>query len=415
MSRKRIAFIGDLQYATAEEERFDLKTGQIRALSPDLAVIMGDIGGSRQKSVEGFTETREIAEMLGCPYEVILGNHDVEYAPFDPVIFRYEEVFDRVFTGKKRFNAFGFGGALIICVSCERRPPEDFRTHNAVYVSDGQFAAVKAALDANPGVPAVLVTHAPLAGSGFRRCVPLHCAATDGYMDQGFDPLRWRRLLSDCPQIKMSVSAHFHLSHEYDSAVTYRDGVVHVSCGAMTVCARDDIKQTRLMDVDGERAILYTLDHASGGFRKDAEVDLTGAAPPTGRFSFVREGELPLGEDNLLHAWSLPEYGRAYLATEKGLLWEYSRELDEFTGAITLKAGAEEISVYDGRLYFRAFDGSCYSVGLESSGRLDRIDGCVPQEIRPEPELKGRVPETNACRTRRAKDGIYAAIEVNGL
>ncbi|MBQ7161865.1 MAG: metallophosphoesterase [Clostridia bacterium] len=381
----RIAFIGDLQYATAEEERLDLKMAQIREQSPDLAIVMGDIGGSHMKSVGGFQETKKYVDMIGCPYEVILGNHDVEYAPFDPVIFDYETVYHDVFPGKELFSVKERDGVLMICVSCERRPPEDFRTHNAVFVSDRRFEAVRSALKAHPGVPTLLVTHAPLAGSGLRRWMPLHAGATDMYLDMTFKAGRWRELAAEFPQIKMSVSAHLHLSHEYKSAITYRGGLMHLSCGVMTVCARDDIFQTRFADVDADGAVIYTLDHSTGEFRRDAEFPFDGE--PSGNLSSPADGKMQLGDDLPTSVWKYG--GRYYAATEKGLLWEYLPELCEFGGAIMLKGGADEICASEGRLLVRNFAGEVFSFDPESTGRYERIGGCAPPERRGEKAMRG--------------------------
>ena len=408
----RIAFIGDLQYATAEEENLAYKMDQIRALSPDLAIVMGDVGGSHMGSVEGLEETRDHVSRIGCDWAVILGNHDVEYSPSDPDVFDYRAAFCRVFPGKKLFTVIDRGGVLLICVSIERRPAEDFRTHNAVYVSDEQIDKIEEALRAHPGKPTVLVTHAPVAGSGLRRSLPLHCGATDTYLGQGFNAARWRELIAKYPQIRVCVSAHLHMSHEYLSAVTFRHGVTHVSCGAMTVCARDDIYQTRLMDVDPEKAIIYTLNHTSGELRRDAELDLGSRTPPRGNVASPRKNEMLIGRDRPHAVWRLPDHGRYYVATENGLLWEYECALEEFGGAIALDAGADALSVSGGRLYVSRFDGGVFSVDLNSTGRFDRIGGCVPQEKRPESGMAGTMLEKADFSVRGSKEGVYVIFDV---
>jgi len=307
----RIALIGDLQYATAEEERLADKFDAIRALSPDFAVMMGDFGGSHSKSLEGHIETREHMDRLGCGYELILGNHDVEYCAGEPITFDPHGMLWRVF-GKKPFNSFVLGGVLFICVSTDRQPPEGMRTINSVYVTDGHFEWIKSELRAHPGMPTVLITHAPAAGSGLRRWLPLHCSATDGYLDQTFNALRWRDLPREFPQIKLWCSAHFHMCHDYDSAITERDGVVHVSCGAMTVCARDDVFQTRILDITPDmRAVISTYDHTLGKLRRDAETYLTGEPRTTGNFRRIRGREMQLGDDRPTKVWALPPLCRA--------------------------------------------------------------------------------------------------------
>lgn len=405
----RIAFIGDLQYATAQEENLAFKMGQIRDLSPDLAIVMGDIGGSHMGSVQGFDETREYVDMIGCPYEVIMGNHDIEFAPDDPEIFDYKSAFREVFVGKEPFTVIERDGLLIICVSVERRPIENFHTHNAVYVSDETIERVRRVLKDHPDTPTVLVTHAPLAGSGVRRSMPLHAAATDMYLNQTFNAEKWIQLTEEFPQIKISASAHLHMSHEYPKAITYRNGLLHLSCGVMTICARDDIFQTRFMDVDSNGAKIYTLFHDTGEFRFDAEYVF--GKEPTGNYSVPVDGEMQLGDDIPTAVWKLREPDRFYIATAGGFLWEYFPELSEFSGAIAMEGGAEELSFDGERLYFRGRSGGIFSVDLKSDGRFDRIGGCVPQEKVAEREMRGKALDVIPFAVKTAKEGNYVAFD----
>lgn len=87
----RIALIGDLQYWSLEDDKLHYKMSRISDLDPEFAVIMGDLGGSNMRNIDGYKETADLAGCLNCPYHVILGNHDVEYAPgefdrFDPSV-----------------------------------------------------------------------------------------------------------------------------------------------------------------------------------------------------------------------------------------------------------------------------------------------------------------------------------------
>ena len=75
----RIAFIGDFQYWKAEIENLEYKMKQIAEHNPDLAIVMGDFGGSKMRSVEGLKETKHHVDLIGCPWLAIMGNHDVEY------------------------------------------------------------------------------------------------------------------------------------------------------------------------------------------------------------------------------------------------------------------------------------------------------------------------------------------------
>ena len=400
----RIAFIGDLQYATAKEEKLDEKMRAVGALRPDFAVMMGDFGGSHMHSVGGYRETKQYMDMIGCPWGAILGNHDVEYAPFDPDVFDFETVFVREF-GREPYFTFLRDGVLYIAFGSDRRPAEDFRTHNAVFISDGRYDWVRRTLDAHPGVPTVMVTHAPAPGSGLRRVMPLHAAATDTYLDQTFKAERWLALQRDYPQIKMWFSAHLHMSHDYDAAVTHVGGVLHVSCGVMTVCARDDVHHTRILDADGSAATVYTFDHDTGELSVDLTLDLPGGAP-RGRFKVPSGREMLLGDDLPAHVWRCGTLSRHYIATRGGLLWEYLDGICEFGGAIALETPVTRAAYAGGRLFFEGAHG-VFSVDAESSGRYERIGGCTPRDDRREDALPLPEMEEVPFTTRDSKEGLY--------
>ncbi|MBR4881230.1 MAG: metallophosphoesterase, partial [Clostridia bacterium] len=163
----RVALVGDLQYGSIEKENIIPKLGQIASLDPDFAVIMGDTGGPKCASIDGYRDTAELAKNLKCPYHLILGNHDVECSPedydsFDP-ISDYKEIF-----GTGHYRSFVLNGVLLLCVSVEKQPKEMMRTVHGVYVSDEQFRWVENELISHNGMPTVIVAHAPVIGNGLR-------------------------------------------------------------------------------------------------------------------------------------------------------------------------------------------------------------------------------------------------------
>ena len=122
----KIALVGDLQYGSGEQEIIRDRMSQVGALNPDFAVIMGDFGGPYIATRKGYEETKEFAAQLACPYHVIFGNHDVEYASdycndFDPAA-TCRDVF-----GIEPYGAYVMNGALVICVTIERQPLDNMR------------------------------------------------------------------------------------------------------------------------------------------------------------------------------------------------------------------------------------------------------------------------------------------------
>lgn len=404
----RIALIGDLQYGSAEEEQLDLKFSQISALKPDFAVIMGDFGGPHINSLQGFEDTRKIADSLCCDYTVILGNHDVEYrvgcyGSFDP-IGSVRQVF-----GTEPYFSAVMNGVLIICITCEPQPPEGMRTVNAVYVSEEQYKLIRQRLSENPDIPTIIISHPPLAGSGLRLSPPLHCAATDTYLDQTFDCLRWQRLTEEFPQIRVWCSAHLHLGHDYTSAITEKCGVYHVSCGVMTRCSRDGSKHTRIIDItDDGKLLVSTVDHNKNGeLRADAVIDLKCKEPTSGVFVHASRGEVLLGNDNPKALWRCAELDRYYIYTENGLLWEYLCELDDLSGAITFNTEVSELYFDGENLVLGYGDGSASAVAANSADRFQRI-GSFSHQIITEAESAGLSPLLRCdYSVRREKEGLY--------
>ncbi len=403
----RIALIGDLQYWKIEEENLIFKMNQVANYKPDLAVVMGDFGGSKMRSIPGLEETKGLVELLGCPWQAIMGNHDVEYGPdnfnaYDPV-GSFRKVFE-----KEPYCAIVKNGVLILCITIERQPIEMLRTIHAVYVSDTQFEWIEEQLHAHSGMPTLLITHAPMAGSGLRCDRPLHCAALDTYMDQTYKSARWPALLKKYPQIKAWCSAHFHMGHDYDTAITEKNGVVHISCGVMTCCSRDESKHTRILDItEDKKLIISTLDHNNDhGLIWDATLDLTGKEAPCGKIAPVKYGEMLLGEDEPEKIWKCEKLNRYYIFTSGGILWEYQCEFDEFGGAIAMDKNINEIRIENDRLVFRYDENCIVSVDVDSRSRW-QWQGHRDQELRVESKLYGEPLPTVDFTTRSSKEGLY--------
>ncbi|MBR4880567.1 MAG: metallophosphoesterase [Clostridia bacterium] len=403
----RIAFIGDLQYWKADIENLEYKMKQIAGHNPDLAIVMGDFGGSKMRSVEGLLETKHHVDLIGCPWQGIMGNHDVEYN--SEYMYDYDPVgtFKKVFE-KEPFSATVIDGVLVLCITIERQPLDTLRTIHAVYVSDEQYEWAREQLKKHEGMPTILVTHAHMAGAGIRCDRPLHTSATDTYLEQTFKPERWQALIKEFPQIKAWCSAHLHMGHDYDTAITYRDSVMHISCGVMTCCTRDESCNTRIIDVKNGRLTVYTLDHNNDKeLSEDAVLDLTGAEAPKGRYYIPQKGEILVGEDDSPTAvYKHPYLDRYYVATAKAFLWEYDGELWDFTGTLAYERKVKSLSADSDRLYIEFADGEIRSVDPHSRKRWQYTDH-INQEYIPESELKGDILKTVPFSTFSKKEGIY--------
>ena len=404
----RLALIGDLQYVPGEEAELRRFLGQVNAWRPDFAVSLGDMGPSGERGTrKGFAESAAVLREVDCPKAVLLGNHDVEYRPDAPFGREPAAWYPEAFGREVPWQAVEMDGVFLLCVSIERQPRETFFTQHALYLSDAQFAWAREQLVAHRDWPTVVVSHAPLAGSGL-RCVPfVHSAATDAYLDHTFDALRWKELARENPQIRLWCSAHFHMGHEYRAAIAQREGIVHVSCGVPCSCARDGTRETRLLEIAGGEAHILTLDHLAGAIREDARVPMNGPGAHGGLYE-PAPGEILLGEDRALTVWDCPQRGRAFIATEYGKLWEYDRALGELTGAVCRKTPVAAVAVERDRLFFATALGDVFSVGRDDRERFEVRGGYGAQALRAERALPagrlGSVPFTR--RTEREEEYI---------
>lgn len=370
----KIALIGDMQYKNGEQEILRRYMTQIASWQPDLAVFMGDMGPDGLRGTkEGMQDCKSLFDLLPCETIALLGNHDVEYRPDSPSrAYTPEKWRQEVFGGETPWRAVEKDGFLILCLSVERQPEEMLLSQHALYSSPEQLSWARETLAAHKKLPTIVISHAPVAGSGLRCCPPVHHRATDAFMGQNFDPFSWKDLLAENPQVLLWCSAHFHMGHGYARAVSMRANTAHVSCGVPASCARDATRQTRLLEIKDGCAELYTMDHMQNGL---VSHDLT-----------LRAGEqLPesphdilIGDDHALRVWEAHAIGRFYIATQAGRLWEYDCALEELSGALCTDEAVQEVSVFCGRIFVRTQEG-CFSVPADSALRFRRLSGYAPQ------------------------------------
>jgi len=404
----RFAIIGDLQYWKAEVEELSFKMEQIRKYKPDFSFVMGDVGGSQMRSEAGLLETKEYVSMAGCPFHLIYGNHDVEYWPDNRFEYDPESTYRRVFE-ESPYISYIFDGVLFVCLSIERQPYESFITPYTVYISDAQYEWAKDVIEKNRDIPCVMIAHAPVAGSGLRCERPMHNAALDTYLDQTFKAERWVKLLRDNPQIRVWVSAHFHMGHDYESAITEREGVVHISSGVMTCCTRDERAHTRIIDItEDKRLLVYTLDHNyDGELILDAEIDLYGKEKSKGRIKRPQRHEILIGDGDMPESlWYDERHKSYYVSTEKGMLWEFSEELCDFCGALSYEKKVSGLFLENDMLVLEYADKTAVSLDLTSRKRWQYKDS-LPRELNICSSVFGKKLPYVSYDTYPSKEGIY--------
>lgn len=153
-SPMRMVLIGDLQYQLGEEREILQSFAQLRALAPDLAVSMGDMGAPRELGRErGMSACAQLLKVLRRPVFALLGNHDVEYPPDAPLSGAYPAYYNALFGEPQPWKAFEWNGFFLLCLSIERQPFAGLRTRHGLYLSDGQFEWAKISFHATKITP----------------------------------------------------------------------------------------------------------------------------------------------------------------------------------------------------------------------------------------------------------------------
>ncbi len=347
----RIAIIGDLQFGKGQ--RLGTLPEEIDALSPDLVVVVGDYGyGSAFGDYEVLSVAAEDLRKIRCKELIpLLGNHDVQWEAGEE---RYKAgtvraAYTRAFGFPPENRVIDCGSFNLICLHTDIQTKEEFICHYENRVSDGHFAALKQALEAEPDKPAVLVTHAPPAGCGLLTVPMVHIRAANGFLDQDHDIGRWRTLLRDERSIMMWFNGHYHMGHDHEGSHVTFDGAEHFLVGT-TFGSRDGQRQSRILDVDGDVITVSTYDHNEKVLREPeftcrakvrGEVKESDYAPvfpmlsgeilpgtlrqaPNGRY-FAMTTESPDPEH--------PKYHDRLMA-KSPMLWEIDRQLGVSVGAV---------------------------------------------------------------------------------
>lgn len=394
----RIAVIGDLQYAKGEEPLILRRLAQLADHRPDLAIAMGDYGRSDTlHTAQGFFDCAALLRDSGMKVMPLLGNHDVEFergqrAAHEPMRW-YREAFDR----ESADAVYVSDGVRCLCLSMAMQPEAGFVTRHSLTLQPRQYDWAERVLAGDAGLSTLLFVHAPTAGNGLRQTPFVHSAATDAYVEQNHHPERMHALLRAHPCIVGCISAHFHMGHGYQSAISFSKGLCHISCGVLTSASRDGAHHSRLIDVSGDGMEVYTVDHDRGGlltrdlaYRGPLKDLAQAAASVTGRFTRHPKNRCLIGDDRPTRCFRRAE--RIYIATRRGYLWEYDEMDQALSGAICRSGGARALYTAEERLYCAPEDGAPFSVAVKDPLRFDRLDGAVPQRKGAEPPRGEALP-----------------------
>lgn len=364
----------------------------IRSVHPDLVVVMGDFGSNRQMGEpEAIRKAYGFLKKTGAPVLPLLGNHDLQYEIGSGVIphgvmektvrqcFRVEDTF--FVREYEDFRLFG-----VSLDSWDRQPP---LSRNECHVSDEHFRWIEGKLAERPGVPVVMLTHAPPMGCGLRSIPNMHVRATNAYMDQNTDPLRWIGL-TEHPEILLWLSAHYHIGHDHPDSLVTRNGVTYALTGVHGGITRDGSRQSRVLDIRDGAMRLYTLDHIRRHLRETpdwqgwmrpavaARMGMRCRVLPPHRPNWA-ESLGPLGAGGI----QALSGGHLLISTADHYLWEADPEWEVLLGTLHYQEGPLADYCVAEDLVWRAFGRTLVAVHSLDPWRFSReVHGDFRREYR---------------------------------
>ncbi|MCI8622128.1 MAG: hypothetical protein HFG26_00530 [Provencibacterium sp.] len=401
----RIVVIGDLQYQQGEEESVRATMRSIAALHPDLTVAMGDYGSHQSAGSEAGIKT--VYDMLlecGGELRMLVGNHDlqIETGTGAGAVGSIERLVRSLCGVDSTHGVLEYAGFRLLFLSCDLQPKEQCICRQECYLTEESFQSLTQLLDARPGVPVIVFSHAPILGCGLQTVPNVHVRATNAFLDQNHNPGRWVNWIRSHPQIKLWFSAHYHLSPENPGALSRRYGVTFLGCGAPTSASRDGMHQSRMLEIaphadSGKLAATVSIfDHDSGMPAQAAPV-LVPLDPIHRPVPFQRPpAPIPTDSPSISCACNhvfrtacgkplanglAYRNGRLYAATDIGYLWEVDAIFGEAMGTWGLLGDNTDGLCLSENLLWR-YDGNKLLVGDTGSPRRFARDPCDPEQIR---------------------------------
>lgn len=357
----RFAILGDFHLYPDHTEWTVNTMEDIRAANPDQVIALGDFGTHMEIGTPaGLNDAWNHLSKIGAPIRPILGNHDLQeesrgrLAPHTMEKALCELAgLDRSF-GKQEFDAY-----RIWYVTTEYQSPDTCWTEQECYVSDGQFAELTGWIRERPGVPIIIISHAPPLGCGLKTHPQTHVRCTNAYLDQNHDLFRWMRLYQETPEIVLWFSAHYHLGHHHPNSHTERSGAHFFNVQVHGLGTRDGTRESRILDISESGVTISSLDHIGRGIRA-ADWTFQGGLSELVRLR--REAlsdkkqpdwDFDLGEGELTKLYALSER-RVLIQTNQDYLWEGDLESGSILGTYHLECPLDFVAV-SGNWVWRAW------------------------------------------------------------
>lgn len=378
---KRIVLVGDFQTDSTPESMIVAAMEDVRSLSPDLVIVMGDMGHRDNIGTpEGIEYCSNYLSLINAPSRPLLGNHDLQNEIGCNVLQHgtMEKTARERFGIDDTYFVYELDQVRIFGISLDTWTVEPPFSRNECYVSAQRFNWIRKKISERPGVPIIMITHAPPMGAGLRTVPDVHVRATNAYMDQNSEPLRWINLTKH-PEIILWLSAHYHLSHNYSDSLVTRNGVTYALIGVHSNATRDGERQSRVLDLIDDTVMLSTLDHTSRILKSKS--DWAGSVTDfmKARMSMKKPVDFPKTENWIDSLGPLGKGGIKVLpnkhilvSTAENYLWQVDPQWEVYLGTIHYHEGPlTDYCISDGFIW-RIFGSTLVSVHYLDPWRFSR-------------------------------------------
>ena len=320
----------------------DLSTNQLRlfleqrmaedndSLLRSFLVSLGDLGRKDIRHQPGdagttksFEDAKDYLEGFSLPYDLVTGNHDLEGLDEFNTDEENLEAFMKCFNRDTPYFKRQVGPkTLLIGLSTTRFRSAPFSSHE-VHIPDEQiewFLDVIKNHSNEEGWRICVFSHAPIMGSGLRVLQNVHVQNGCAWLNHcSSNRDIFIKTVKENPQIKLWFSGHFHLSHDYQDAISTVGSCTFVQAGVVgKISSRDGRRQTRIVQGSSDCLRLYTINHhkrdpdGTAELRLDAKIDLMTSAVELCR------GDEDFDHDNWFRAYVPEEEDGCYLNLPDG-------------------------------------------------------------------------------------------------
>lgn len=239
---------------------------------------LGDVGRKDIRHEAGdpgtsqcFADAKSYLDSFNLEYSIISGNHDLEgldeFADDESNLGAWLRCFEMESPYWTKEIA---EKTLLVGLSTTRFRDAPFSSHE-VHISDEQIAWLRRTLESHPadkGWHIIVLSHAPPMGSGLRALQDVHVRNGCAWLNHcGSEAERrvFLELVHCHPGIRMWLSGHFHLSHDFEDSISHVANCAFVQVGVMgTRSTRDGKRQSRLIRGGRNGCQIYTINHHAG-------------------------------------------------------------------------------------------------------------------------------------------------------